>query len=145
LPVAMTITGVMFIQVAQGNFTGDNTNAIGLYTYSGGVITKQRETADDANIWKGTANTFRTVPFASTYAASAGIHYIVALYNNSAQTAAPTVAAVGAGVNGAITTLDFTNSARIHATLSGQTSLPATITFPGATAVQNFRPVFALY
>lgn len=144
LPVAATLTGVMFVQNTQGNFTGDNTNGIGLYSYSGGTLTKVAESANNANIWKGTTASWQTVAFASTYAAAAGLYFIVSLYNNSAQTTAPVIGALPTSSNGAVSTLDFTNSAKLHGTLSGQTTLTSTISMASVTT-QNTRAVFALY
>ena len=37
LPKAATITGVKWIQSANGSYTASNYNGVGLYTYSGGT------------------------------------------------------------------------------------------------------------
>lgn len=128
LPGAQTITGVGFFQGAQGNFTGDQTNSIALYSYSGGTLTKVAESANNANIYKGTSNTWQQVSFSSTYSATAGIYYIGFLYNQSAQTTAPTLGSANfsnSGASGAGTL--FSNSARTAAILSSQTSHPSTV------------------
>lgn len=128
LPGAQTITGVGFFQGAQGNFTGDQTNSIALYRYSGGTLTKVAESANNANIYKGTSNTWQRVAFSATYSATAGIYYIGFLYNQSAQTTAPTLGSANfsnSGVSGAGTL--FSNSARTAAILSSQTSHPSTV------------------
>jgi hypothetical protein len=126
LPLDATITGVKFLQGTQGAFTGDQTNAIGLYSYSGGTLTKQAESANNANIWKGTSNTWQTVAFGTPYAAAAGIYFVALLYNQSAQTTAPALGVIAAsGTNANV--FDFTNSARLHGVHNTQTTLTATI------------------
>lgn len=128
LSTSSTITGVGFFQGAQGNFTGDQTNSIALYSYSGGTLTKVAESANNANIYKGTSNTWQKVDFSSTYSAAAGVYYIGFLYNQSAQTTAPTLGSANfsnSGASGAGSL--FANSARSAAILSGQTSHPATV------------------
>lgn len=136
-----TLTGVGFYQTVAGNFTGDNTNGIALYSYSGGTLTKVAETANDANILKGTSNTWQKATFATPYAADAGIYYVAFLYNSSAQTTAPAVGTANYSNSGASGqgTL-FTNSARVAGILNSQTSFPSTVassSLSGAGAVIN--------
>lgn len=139
-----TLTGVKFYQSTQGSFTGDNTNGLALYSYSGGTLTKVAETANDENIWKGTANTYQTVAFATPYVASQGIYFVAALYNTSAQTTAPTIGAYAGMTNAAMSGYDFTNSAKLYGTLAAQATLPASQASSGITA--GTAPIwFALY
>lgn len=122
LPTDQTITGVNWMQAVQGNYTGDNYNGWGLYSYSGGTLTLRASTTNDSEIWKGTANTMQTKAFSSTYAATAGVYYVAWLYCHSSQTTAPTIAAkpnLSGGNNGL-----YTNSASLAFTQTGQTALP---------------------
>jgi hypothetical protein len=124
LPQSVTITGVKFYQVVQGVYTGNNYNGVGLYSYSGGVLTLVASTTNDANFWTS-ATGWVTKPFSSTYSASAGTYYIGLLYSSSAQTTAPTIAAGTAAPANGFQTVDFTNSAKIQGAIASQTSLPS--------------------
>ena len=121
LAKAQTITGVKWMQLTAGNYTANNYNGLGLYSYSGGTLTLVASSTNDGNIWKvSSTNTFQSKAFSSTYAAAAGVYYVGALYCSSAQTTAP-------GIYAAVTgnaTYDFTSV--ISSTLNAQTSLPST-------------------
>lgn len=146
VPYPMTVTGFKFYLGTTGNFTGDNTNGLALFSYSAGVLTKVASSANDANIWKGSAGSVQTVAFAGgSIAISAGIYYVCFLYNNSAQTTAPTIG-VGQplGASG-MAAGDFTNSAKIVCNQASQTDFPATTI--NMTSLSNFttRNYAALY
>jgi hypothetical protein len=138
LPQAATITGVKFFQPNQGVYTGNNYNGVGLYSYSGGTLTLVASTTNDTEFWKGTSATWITKPFSSTYSAAAGIYYLFALYNSSAQTTAPTILFNAYNSNN-FPAIDFTNSAKLGGTSnSGTTALPtptvATTSINGSSA-----------
>lgn len=129
---AATITGAWFLQVTQGNYTADNYNGIGLYSYSAGTLTLVASTTNDGNIWKTAASTYASKAFSTPYSAAAGVYYVGFLYNSSAQTTAPSVGGkVSAAVlNGSITS----NSASFFHYKTSQTALPyPTITIAGMT------------
>lgn len=127
LPTPQTITGVKFYQGTQGNFTGDNFNGIGLYSYSGGTLTQVAVTANDANIWKGASGTWQTVPFSATVALQPGIYFYCFMYNNSAETTAPTIGvAQPVGASG-VAVGDFSNSAKLTCNQTTQTTMPSSI------------------
>jgi hypothetical protein len=129
LSKAATISTVWFYQGTQGNYTADQYNGIGIYSYSGGTATLVASTTDDGNIWKGTANSYQSKALSSSVNLQPGLYYIVALYNNSAQTTAPTIGGSPNLTNAAVTsTTLFTNSARFRFTFAGQNTMPATIT-----------------
>lgn len=134
LPTATTITGVGWVQGVAGDYTADNYNGIGLYTYSGGTLTLVASTTNDGNIWKATANTYSTKAFSTIYQADAGLYYIGILWNASATVTAPTIGG-GAGL-GSITaaaTASFTNSAKLIAILAGTNTLPTPQAMSGLT------------
>jgi hypothetical protein len=141
---AMTVTGVKFFQATQGVYTADNNNKIGLYSYSGGTLTKVAESADNGNLWKGTPNNWRTQAFSSPYVASPGLYFVSALYNQSAQTTAPTIGAMAPVLNATVSTMDFTNSATFTGLAPTTNDLPASQSIGGLT-VAVARPYFALY
>jgi len=122
LPQAVTITGVKFFQQNAGNYTGNNYNGVGLYSFSGGTLTLVASTTNDTEFWKG--SNWITKPFSSTYSAAAGMYYLFALYNSSAQTTAPTILFNAYSSNN-FPAIDFTNSTKLGGTSnSGTTALP---------------------
>lgn len=121
LPAAATLTGIKVYVRVLGAYTGDNNNRIGLYSYSAGVLTLVASSANNATLWTSAANAVQTIPFSSTYSASAGIYFVGILYNNSAQTTAPSIAS-GVALNNLVmgsTVYGFTNSAKLHGTANG--------------------------
>jgi hypothetical protein len=86
-----------------------------------------------------------SVPFfGGTYAAAAGVYFVGALYNSSAQAPAPTIASYTELINLQMAGLDFTNSAKISSTINVQTALTTPLamsTLTGAVGV----PWFGLY
>lgn len=147
MPGGLTITGVKFWQVTQGNYTADNNNKVGIYSYSGGTLTLVASCADDGNLWKGASSTWVTKAFSSTFVTVANTAYFVAaLYNQSAVVQNPIIGASStlAGTVLALTSFDFTNSARAVGYVVTQNDLPATQAMSGFTALGNL-PYFAVY
>jgi len=144
IPLSATITGVKWYHVTQGVYTANNYNGVGLYTYSAGNLTLVASSTNDGDIWKAAANTWQTKAFTSPYVATAGIHVISALYCSSAQTTAPSIGSAQNSTNAAIMTNDFTNSAKISASLGSQNSLPASTAMSSLTA-NNTNLAFWLY
>lgn len=144
LPVAATITGVMFYVVQQGSYTADNDNAVGLYTWSGGTLTLVASSTNDGDVWKAAAG-YSTKAFSSTYAASAGLYFVGALYNNSAQTTVPRLGTGGTILYAAsANSIGMATSSKVSMNIAGNNSLPATITV-SATSNQSQNIWFALY
>lgn len=140
---SMTITGVKWSQATQGSYTATGYNGFGLYTYSAGTLTLVDSTTSSTTIWKATANTVTNIAFASTYLAVSGVYYIGILYQESAQTTAPTIAAATA-MNSGISTLDFTNSAALGFVQNAQTIMPATRPTSAFTVASSLQWI-ALY
>jgi hypothetical protein len=122
LPIDATITGVKWYQNITGAYTANNYNGIGLYTYSGGTLTLVASSTNDGNIWQA-AGGWASKAFSATYAATAGLYFIGLLYCQSAQTTAPAIMA--SALSNAPSDLDFTNTAKLSATLGSQTTLPS--------------------
>lgn len=136
VPKTMLLTGCKFYQITNGNFTADNSNYLGLYSYSGGTLTQVAISANNANIWKAGANTLGSAAFSATYTAAPGLYYIAYLYNSSAQTTAPGLLN-STSLGGLVTsTLDFTNSAKLNASITGQTALASTYAMSTLTGTQ---------
>lgn len=135
LPKAVTLTGIKVYVRVLGSYTADNNNRVGLYSYSGGTITLVASSANSGALWTSAANAIQTIPFSSTYAASAGIYFVAMIYNNSAQVTAPALAS-GTALNNLVmasTAYGFTNSAKLYGTSTG-TDLPASIAMSSITA-----------
>jgi hypothetical protein len=135
LPKATTLTGIKVYVRVLGVYTGDNNNRVGLYSYSGGVLTLVASSANNSTLWTSAANAVQTIPFSSTYAASSGIYFVGILYNNSAQTTAPTLAS-GVALNNLVmgsTAWGFTNSAKLYGTANG-TNLTTPINMTAITS-----------
>ncbi len=136
LEKAKTLTGVKVYIVTQGNYTGDNNNKVGLFSYSGGTLTLVASSTNSSTLWStATANTVQSIAFSSTYAATPGLYYVGLLYNQSAQTTAPSLAGGVAMGNLARSALDFSNSAKLFGTVGTQNDLPSTQAMSGITGV----------
>jgi hypothetical protein len=137
LPKFATLTGMKVYVRTVGNYTGDNNNRVGLYTYDGsnGTLTLVASSVNNASLWTSGANAVMTVPFSATYDAVAGIYFVGYLYNQSAQVTAPALASCVALNNLAMAgaAMGFTNSAKLHGTSLG-TDLPASILSSAITA-----------
>lgn len=135
LPKAATLTGIKVYVRVLGSYTGDNNNRVGLYSYSGGNLTLVASSSNNATLWQSSANAIQTVPFSSTYAATAGIYFVGILYNNSAVVTNPALAS-GVAANNLVmvsTAYGFTNSAKLHGTANG-TDLTTPIAMSAITA-----------
>jgi hypothetical protein len=140
-----TITGVKFYQQTQGNFTANNFNGFALFTYSAGVITRVAITANDGNNWKFTSGTTPAIPFTSPYSASSGLYFIGGIYSNTlTPTTVPIMGHGGTKITSGAANADFTNTARFTATLTGQASMPSSITLSTTTALTT-NIAFYLY
>lgn len=138
LPQAVTLTGAKWYQQTAGNFTANNYNGIGLYTYSAGTLTWVASTTDSSGaIWKATTGTYSSANFASSYSAQPGLYFLAFIYNESAQTTAPAVAGAATLINNAGPTnapvVDLTNSAKFNGTIGTQNTLPVTQAMSGVS------------
>lgn len=144
LSKAATITGVKWLQRVTGSYTADNENRVGLYTYSAGTMTLVASSANDGTLWStvGTS-TYGSKAFTGTYSASAGLYFVGALYNSSAQTTAPTVGGSTVSV-AAQNTIDFTNSAKLSSYVTTAT-LPTSQAMSGTTTTGTLLYSFSIY
>lgn len=140
LPYDATITGVGFIQNVQGDTTADNNNKIGLYTSDGTTLTLVASSADDGTLWESAAGVVQKA-FSSTYAAQAGLYFVSALYNSSAEAAAPQIARPANMIQAAA--MDILIPGFGAAYVAGA-DLPATQAWAGVTASAS-RPFFFVY
>ena len=95
---SITLTGFRYSLTTTGNFTGDNYNGIGLYSVSGATLTYITKTADDANVWKASANVLATKALPSPVVLAPGFYAVGMVYNNSAQTTTPVLQSYSSNV-----------------------------------------------
>jgi hypothetical protein len=138
------ITGVKYNLITAGVFTGDQTNAIALYSLntSTGLLTKVAETSNSTSIWTGSTG-FRSAAFSSPYSATEGEKlYVACLYNQSAQTTGPALVGPAESGNRSFA-LDMSNSIKVYGHSLGN-SLPSTINC-SALSTSNRTYLFFTY
>jgi hypothetical protein len=122
-----TPTGVAWYQTTQGNYTSDQNNKVGVFSESGGTLTKLAESTNDGNLWKGASGTFQKKAFNAAVPLTGGRTYFIAtLYNSSAQVTAPVIRANNDIVQN-LSALDFTNSNKLTGFKNATNDLPASI------------------
>lgn len=136
LPQAATITGVKWIQQANGNYTASNYNGVGLYTYSGGTLTRVALSTNDNACWSQGGSVMNSKAFSSTYSASAGLYFIGAMYSASAAATVPTILGTSTLANSSMS-MDLTNSAKLSGQVSTLTALPSTQAMSGISLNGN--------
>ena len=136
IPAATTIPGVIFMSAVQGVFTASTYNGIGLYSYNAGVGTLITATADDATIWKQSANVVSSKAFTAATSVAAGLYYLGSVVNGNTVAGgaiAPQILGA-ASMATSMTTYDFTNSGRLFTHLNSQTTLPSSWNMSSAIA-----------
>jgi hypothetical protein len=108
----ISCNGVMFFCRTQGVFTGDQENSLALYSINSatGDLTRIAITANNQNIWKGTANTFVSTAWTSPVTLLPGTYIVAGVYNSSAQTTAPAIATASALASSAMGNIVFGNA-----------------------------------
>lgn len=143
VPRSCTITGAKILLSTAGVFTADNNNRLGLYTLSGTTLTLVASSANNANLWKATADAVSAAAFSTPYAATAGLYYVGWLFNNSATTTDPVQRAFPALTSG-LNSLDLTAGLKLSGVLTGQTDLPSTQDLVAVSGASS-RPFLYLY
>jgi len=123
IPQETVITGIAYMLAQSGNYTANNNNRLGLYSYAGGTLTLQASCANDATLWSQAATTVIKKPFTAAYTAPAGLYFITLLYCRSAEITAPAMFSTGSTSSSAFQTMDFTNSALLQGNKAGTTNL----------------------
>jgi len=140
-----TIQGVKWFQGTQGAYTANNYNGIFIGSLSGGTVTIVDTSANDGNIWKGTANTWQSKAFTTPYTVSAGTYVIGALYcTSSGSPTNPTVYGASATSVSAAQTADFANSVKLVGTKASVTNIivGGTQAFSGLTGTNQLIMFF---
>ena len=143
LPVDTVVTGVKWYQRVAGNYTGDAFNGVALFSYNAGTLTQVAISANTADCWKATSDSYSSLAFSSTYKAAAGLYFVGALYHNSSQTTAPSLGSGPAAV--AYQVIAGPGGSKNPAGyLSSQTSMPASTTM-GSLGTGTSRVWLTLY
>lgn len=148
VPYSFTCTGIKWWMGALFVGTGDQTNDIALFSYSAGTLTKIAETASSNTFYSSnvTANTLITTAWASPVALTGGqIYYVGWIYNNSAQTTAPTIGGGQALTASGVALGDYANSAKLYGIHTGQTAQPATTRLMSSLSQTTSKPYAGLY
>lgn len=91
-----TVTSFLFIMSTAFNGTGDKYNGIALMRQSNDTLYRITQTTNNIDIWKATAGVPTTVTLSAPVTIQPGTYVIACIYNNSAQTTAPSMQGVGA-------------------------------------------------
>lgn len=144
LPTETVLTGIRWYQRVAGNYTGDSFNGIALFTENAGTLTQVAISANTANCWTASADTYGSLAFTSTYAAPAGLYYAAALYHNSAQTTAPSLGSGPAVVAYQVYQGAVTNKP-LAGYLNSQTSMPSSVTLSALSGVPTSPIWLSIY
>lgn len=139
IPVSSVLTGVMWFQGNAGNYTSDNYNGVGLYSYSAGTLTLVASSTDDGTVWKNTGSTWGQKAFSAPYTAAVGVYFIALLYNSSAQSIAPSTATGSTVSTGAAWRPITSNGGMLYGTLASQSSLPSSPLISSFTTPTTIR------
>lgn len=144
LQKADTIKGVSFYQRAQGAYAADNYNGFALYSYSGGTLTLIDSTANDGNIWKGTANSWQSKDFVNKTLCQKGLYYISLVYNTSLQSTQPTMQSFGSVAGTNYTLMPNGNGYKIYGNATGRSTPVSSQALSALTALLN-NPFLLIY
>ena len=85
----LTVNGFIYSLSTQGNFTGDNTNAMGLFSYAASTYTLLGQTANSEAMFEVAAAQGSSVALTAPITIPPGYYGIGIIYNNSAVVANP--------------------------------------------------------
>jgi hypothetical protein len=128
LPITSTISGVAFYITTQTNHTtSSGFNGFAVYSLSGTTLSRILVSADNPNNWIGkTSFNWHQINFTGTQVLQRGIYWIAGLCNLTGGSVAPNVLGSTNALNSAQNLVFGTNN-KLALTLSGQTTMPITI------------------
>lgn len=131
-PYSYVIDSLTMIQYTQGNYTGDNENRVGVYSYNlaTDTYTLRASIANNSELWKASTGATITCVLTTPYTTTANeILYTAVLYNNSAQSTGPTLVGTNLVATG-YTDKAFLGNMKyfINAQKTGQNTLPSSFT-----------------
>jgi hypothetical protein len=139
VPSGTVLTGAKIYIAAglSGTVLSTGNCRIGLATYSGGTYTMVDSTANDSTLFKGTTAGFTGANFVTPYTTSGETSlFAVILYKTGGTSTTFTIGTTPSFTNAAVGTGLFTNSAKVYATLAGQSFMPSSQAASGLTSQQ---------
>ena len=137
-PDSTTVHGFRIIMSASFAGTGDNYNGICLYRYSNDSIYLLGQTTNSTSFWTNTANTSVDKPLASNVTIPPGFYAVAPIYNNSAQTTAPTIEAPY--ISAIAKSVTFTGGWRTTSYINSVTTPAASYKYTGNVAGESAAP-----
>lgn len=147
--VSDSVRGVSWFNRAASTSNQTNYNGIGIYTLSGGTLTRQTFTANDTTFWDCTANTWSSKPITPFYLAK-GLYFIGYQFSGTGGTP-PTIGSgdplVIAGTGGPAfpPTEVNPNGVRFSTFITNATSTPPSSVAMSATSFRVGIPYFLFY
>jgi len=144
----ITVTGVSWDMLTQGNYNADNYNGFFLCSVSGTTLTVIASTADDATIWKKAAGTYSTKAFTAPIVLNPGTYKLFGVYNTSdaSPVAVPAFYTGQGGGNSAQYSQMLTNGHKFEGYITGTiTAVPVASFESSAITAFPVCPSFLLY
>lgn len=135
IPDTITVSGVGYNLITQGNFNADNYNGFFLCSVSGSNYTVIASTANDATLWKKVASTYSTKAFTSPVVLVPGVYKLYGVYNTSdaSPVAAPSVYVTQGGGSSTQYAQMMTNGHKFEGYISGTIVAVPTVPFSSST------------
>jgi hypothetical protein len=126
LTKSATINYVRWYQITNGSFVATSYNGCGIYSHNNGTLTLEASTTNDATMWSGGGNTWRSKALSSPKFLTQGMYFICMAYSASSGTA-PTIGGANT-LNIAVKDNGYANTIKPTFTIASQTTLPTTTT-----------------
>ena len=131
------ITGISTQQTVLGDFTPNNYNGVGIYSFDVATTTYTliSSSVDDPNLWKTTTGVI-SKNLSSPILLQSGVYFIAILHNASATVAPPSFGIANSVVSSSVNTnLTLPSNTYMSAFSSGQLTLPNTLLGSDTTAI----------
>lgn len=136
--ISGTVSGAKFYLTTQGAYTNTR-STVALFSETGGTLTCVDSSLNNASLFKGTSGTFTSQAFNTTYQATYGTHYFLAIFYSATAITTPPQIGYFAFTNMSITTFDFANSLARSINAAGATAIPTSVAASTLTPNINFR------
>lgn len=133
-----TLTGISLVKTNQASYTGDQTNAVALYTESGGTLTRVAQGTGLEVFLESAATGLIQVPFSGLYVATAGVYWASVLANWSAVVTSPIL------LSGTCSSSVAASNRSLSRTIAAQTAPQSSFALSTTSAATNV-PVLGLY
>ena len=137
-PVTTTIHGFRIVLSASFSGTADNYNGIYLYRYSNDSVYAIGNTPNSATFWTGSLGTSIDKPLTANVTIQPGFYAVAPIYNNSAQTTAPSMEAPY--ISAITKSVTFTGGWRTTSYINAVTTPAASYKYSGNVAGESVAP-----